>query len=558
MRNMLRGNYRNKGWQPLQLTVLASSLSLMMSFAGAQELPDAGTLLNTVKPPAPKIKPAPEIGVPPAPKPALKPAPDLTVKVSSFKITGNTVYSEKSLLALIANQVGKEFDFDGLSQIADKIAVYYRSNGYFLAQAYLPEQKIVGGVIEITVLEGRVGEVKLNMSKDARLRESKARAILEAIQPGTLVNEEGLERGLLLLNDTPGAVVKSTLQPGAKVGTVDTVVDFGDDGKRVSGSVAVDNWGSRFTGEARLGATLNVNNPSGYGDLFSIYALNSSSGEQPSTRLSYVVPISSSGTKLGVSFSALRYKIGGDFTSLDTKGWATDVSGYVLHPFVRTRNLNMFGMLGADKKRLLDIISTSRTERSITIYRAGISGDSRDDVLGGGLNTFSLALTGGKAADKSNATSNIFRKTNYDFQRAQLIRGNVSLLLAVSGQAVSEDLKLSTEKFTLGGPNSIRAYPVGEASGDDGIMSNVELRWSIPQTDFTLGGFVDSGAVRINHTDPHARNLSGYGVGFNWGKRGYQLRTSVAWHGKSSHQASVTDSSADRNPRLWMQFSKSF
>ncbi|TXT24417.1 MAG: hypothetical protein FD134_1558 [Gallionellaceae bacterium] len=345
----------------LTLTTLVSAALgvLIANPVYAQQRPDAGRVLDTVKEPRPVPKPAPEITVQPEAKPALKAQPGLKVKVAAFRISGNTVFSEAALLPLVSGQIGKELDFEELNQAANKVAVYYRSKGYFLAQAYLPAQQITDGKVEIAVLEGRVGEVKLNTKENARLRESRTKSILGAIQPGDLINERSLERGLLLLNDMPGVIVKSTLEPGTKVGTADVAVELGDDGKRVSGSVKADNWGSRFTGEYRVGADLNLNNPSGFGDMLSVSALTSNGNGSPMGRVSYVVPVGSWGTKLGASASKLDYTLGKDYTNLLAHGTATVGSVYALHPFVRTRNFNVVGIVGADRRRGFPAISAT-------------------------------------------------------------------------------------------------------------------------------------------------------------------------------------------------------
>lgn len=546
----------------------------------AQQRPDAGRVLDTVKEPRPAPKPAPEIAVQPEAKPALKAQPGLKVKVTAFRITGNTVFAEAALLPLISGQIGKELDFEELNQTANKIAVHYRSKGYFLAQAYLPTQQISDGVIEIAVLEGRVGEVKLNMKENARLREFRARGILGAIQPGDLINERSLERGLLLLNDTPGVIVKSTLEPGTKVGTADVAVELGDDGKRVSGSVKADNWGSRFTGEYRVGADLNINNPSGFGDLISVTGLTSSGNGSPMGRVSYVVPLGSWGTKLGASYSKLDYTLGKDFASTKTHGSAEVGSIYILHPFVRTRNFNVVGVLGANLKKLEDLVDTDlaypRNERDLRVVNAGISGDFSDNVFGGSLNTFSLTATSGnvdiKTANQKTLdqtaqgynTQGSFSKINYEYQRQQALPRNLSLFVSLGGQTASKNL-LSAEQFSLGGPNGVRAYPVGEGVGDEGVVVSAELRWNVPQTPYMLNGFVDFGHTQLHKTPtaadiaagPNYRNVLGYGLGMNVGKQNnYLLRTSIAWRSDRKDSAPVAD--RDRSPRAWVQLTKWF
>ena len=58
--------------------------------------------------------------------------------------------------------VGKELNFESLNDAATEVRAYYRSRGYFLAQAYLPEQTIRGGVVEIAIVEGRWGVIELD------------------------------------------------------------------------------------------------------------------------------------------------------------------------------------------------------------------------------------------------------------------------------------------------------------------------------------------------------------------------------------------------------------
>src|SRR5260221_2239499 len=122
----------------------------------AQVRPDAGSVLEQMKPPP--VAPAPGASVLPRveePKPALG-APGLKVTVTAFRITGNTIYPEDVLAATVQEFVGKEQNIDGLNDAATKVRAYYRERGYFLVQAYLPQQEIKGGVVEIAVIEARI------------------------------------------------------------------------------------------------------------------------------------------------------------------------------------------------------------------------------------------------------------------------------------------------------------------------------------------------------------------------------------------------------------------
>lgn len=119
--------------------------------------------------------------------------------------------------------------------------------------------------------------------------------------------------------------------------------------------------------------------------------------------------------------------------------------------------------------------------------------------------------------------------------------------------------------MSLGGPNGVRAYPVGEATADDGIVVSGELRY-IPAGMKLLGGdlnvstFVDYGLAKINH-DPlpsdgeNYRELAGYGVGLSAGRDGdFIVRSSIAWRLTHSEPQSDTE----RSPRVWIQAVKWF
>ena len=208
----------------------------------------------------------------PEPKPALG-APGLKLVVNGFRITGNTIYPENVLLEQVTEFVGKEQTIDGLNDAATKVRAYYRERGYFLVQAYLPQQEIKGGVVEIAVIEARIGKVAVNIKEGTRYSETIVRGIVEAhLAEGEIITETGLETPLLLLNDLPNASVTSEIKPSQTIGSADLVVNVSDPGPIISGSVDADNYGNRYTGQYRYGVTFNLNNPFALGDQISYRA----------------------------------------------------------------------------------------------------------------------------------------------------------------------------------------------------------------------------------------------------------------------------------------------
>ena len=130
------------------------------------------------------------------------------------------------------------------------------------------------------------------------------------------------------------------------------------------------------------------------------------------------------------------------------------------------------------------------------------------------------------------------------------------------------------ENFSLGGPQGVRAYPVGEATADMGHVIQNELRYIVPgfkflSGDLTMFGFFDYGWAQINRNpakDPttgvvtdsqNIRSFSGYGLGGSLGKEGnYLLRVMAAW--SHTYDEQPQSDPARRVPRVWMQGIKWF
>lgn len=138
------------------------------------------------------------------------------VLVRTLRVTGAQAYSEDMLLGITGFRSGSELTLTELRTMAARITDFYRQNGYFVAQAYLPAQDITNGELTIAVLEGHYGQVVLR--NQTNLLDGLAGSLLGGVQSGDVVTTEPLESSLLLLSDLPGVHVKSTLVPGAAPG----------------------------------------------------------------------------------------------------------------------------------------------------------------------------------------------------------------------------------------------------------------------------------------------------------------------------------------------------
>ena len=538
--------------------------SLMTLPATAATAPDAGQVQQGIDQ-APLQLPGKQrldINLPDTPAdPAAEAGPRL--QVNGFILDGNQALPSAELLTLLADLAGRELSVGQLQGAANRITRLYRERGYPLARAYLPAQEITDGMVKIAVLEGRYGQVQINDQTGLR---GSALAPLTALHSGDAVQGKPLERSLLLLQDTPGIEVKSTLRPGSSTGTTDLLVDV-QRAPLIDGAIDADNYGNRFTGEYRLGGTLNLNNPLGLGDRLTLRAMGSEE-DQRYGRVAYQLPLGPWATQFGVAYSDMDYQLGKDFEDLDAHGNARITSVFALQPLVRSRDFSLYGQLQFDDKRLKDDIDLfeQKSDKRARVAILSLTGNSRDMLLGGGVNSFALAWSQGslnldgataqRTDDLTAGTAGQFHKLNPSLVRLQRLSERFSLYTQLQGQWADGNLD-SSEKLYLGGAYGVRAYPQGEASGDQGWLANVELRYALSEA-WQLSTFVDHGQVRLNKDkwtdEENHRSLSGAGIGARWAAYGWQISTVAAWRlGNADAESDVA-----RTPRVWAQVARAF
>lgn len=554
-------------------------LCFYAGIALAQVPPDAGRIQQDFErgrvPPAPPRSPAEPLIEQPE-RPALRAPDTIRFLVKAFRITRSTAFSEDELLPLLKDFVGKELSLDDLQRAADVITRHYRDRGYFVARAYVPAQDIRDGIVEITVLEGRLDRVSVKPISKTRLREQVVESNLKnALGAGGLIREEDLERGLLLLNDLPGIDVRSVLEPGAEIGTTNLTAQLSE-GPLISGEVDVDNYGNKFSGSYRLGVTANLNDPSGYGDLMSLRVQAAEGAAY--VRIGYAIPVGSSGLRAGAAYSATTYELCCEFAALGAQGDAQTASLSALYPVRRSRDASFFVAARYDVRHFFDetIVSTTSDKKANVATLAG-SGDFRDSLGGGALSNYTVGVSFGRldldaylpyrALDEATArTQGDYTKAAYSLARLQRLGGRLSLYGALAGQFASKNLD-SSEKFMLGGPFGVRAYPTGEAVGDEGLLANLELRQDF-WPGLQLAAFLDYGQIRLHRDEwpgwqgantriSNRYSLSGYGLGLNWNTPGsLSVRASVAHRIGENPGRDVNDNDSDGRQdrtRFWLQ-----
>jgi hemolysin activation/secretion protein len=516
--------------------ILTFFIFLASSAGYAQVTPDAGRILNQEndRQKSKEIpKQIPKSLLEKSKKKDIKSSEEKTL-IKSFKFEGDIkAFPASDLQNLLLDLKGKALTFDQMQLAADRIKDFYNSKGFFLAQAIIPKQEIKDGVLIILINEGKLDSkepYKIN-KKDLRISEQRVKAYMDDALKNNFL-KESVERGLLNINDNPGVRAALTLEPGIDPGSTKMILDV-NEGSLVQGSVSVDNYGNRYTGDLRATAAVDFNNPSGIGDQIGISGTKAIEGDLELKKISYNFPIGTDGLRGGAFYSVVDFKVGKELTSSRFTGKAENANLNLKYPIYRSSAESLLTNFNYDKKYLYNATaSVAQSDKELDNYTLGFTYQKLDQFFGSGYTQANINFTHGdldlsKVADSlttdqgagGNKTNGSFNKQNIQLSRIQQLPEKFTLNFLADAQFASKNLDTS-EKMSLGGPTGVRAYPTGEASGDEGYKYSLDLRYNLGNMpffgDITPLIFYDYGRIKQFKNTAVANNeysLSGYGLG---------------------------------------------
>jgi hemolysin activation/secretion protein len=493
--------------------VFVSFLSLDTN-AATGVAPDAGRLLQEQRSAPVRPVQRESLKIEPYKPEAVEPG-GAKVKLEKITFYGNTAFNEAKLMAAAGKVVGNEYDLAGLQKIADRIAEYYRRHGYLFVRVVLPPQTIGTGRVKMEIIEGRYGE--LRTSGDAKLAAAAQKWLLP-LGEGNVIRQEELERSTLLLSDLPGVLTQPVMRPGLRVGTGDLDVAVKSQDK-YNFNVGVDNHGSRFTGYYRARGNLAINSPTMLGDQLLIGVVRSDS-DLTLGNTNYSRPLGTNGLRGQVGLAYTSYTLGKEFSG--RSGTALVASTGLTYQLVRSNLANLTVGTNLVRKSLSDGQGVDLTKKYTSSIPISLQFDIRDQLMGPAITFGSVSYTFGSLTDpiSRSATSTnkegLYKKFNVDVIRQQQLPRDVLISIRGSAQFTNQNLD-SSEDFMLGGPTGIRAYPTGEAAGDRGWLTQLELQRRYG--DYTPYMFYDYGKIDTNALLVNGSRLSKQRAGAGLGLR---------------------------------------
>ena len=444
--------------------------------------------------------------------------------ISNVRLDAQELKLNKEVLARILSQsVGVETTLSAFNQTVDKVTAYCRSNGYPASAAFLPAQESTDGTVTIKVIPGRYGEVRIE--NNSRLSERVIRGFLHGLKQGDIIRTAALETALYSISDISGAKAIGVLSPGKDFGTSDLTVRV-EDGKRSNTVLYAENYGSKNSGEYRFGVQESLYNLGGTGARMNLGAMVSNE-DLHNYYLNYETVVGHGGTKLGLGFSRMDYML--SIPRLDANGTAHTISLFGSRPIFHLDNRKLEWRFGYDYRNLEDNLGqfagAADSKKHSHSVHVGLEGYNRWQ---GTYLDYSTTLTAGTLGTDTDfarqqaenfKTDGGFTKLEASMTGVQALGHQTDVMLKLSGQTAFHNLD-SSEDFYLGGANGVRAYPQGEASGDEGVLGTLELRYHTKLPGLTLSTYFDAGTTRSLHRSIQGWNstttLKGWGIGVSY------------------------------------------
>lgn len=464
-------------------------------------------------------------------------------QIERIDLQGASLIQEGDRAALLDAFEGRCLGASGLNAMLKAVTQFYIDRGYVTTRAYLPQQDLADGTLEVLVVEGRLEG--LDTSAIASDREL---AMAFPGETGDVVDLRALEQLVDQLNRLPSRPAQLELLPGEQVGGSRVRLQ-GEPGKPWRVSFSRHNDGEPGTGEQQWGVGLEWDSPLGLADQLSLRAggdaVSDAFRHSSSQGLFYSLPYGWWTFTYGYNQSYYR-------TLNEASGFAFELDGEskshqlraerVLHRDTVGKTAASIGLSRLETRNyiensLLDISSQRLTELQFGFNhgrRIGTAFVNFDLGWQHGIGALDAQGENDPVPGEPESRYNKYTLTMSFLQPFQLWGENLSFDSLAYGQR-SEDVLFSPQRISVGGQASVRGFKEQSLSGDTGGYWRNQLRWRRPVGWMALRPFVqeyglayayDVGVIHGGAYNPEVRGrLSGHALEFSL--RGAHLAASM-------------------------------
>jgi len=421
-----------------------------------------------------------------------KPADTRCFPIKTIELKGADALSERERQRLLAPYINQCLGVPQLNELLKTITDAYLEKGLVTSRAYLPQQDLSSGHLQVLVVEGRLEGLK--GAEDSGLSEREL-AMSFPGKPGDLLNLRDIEQMVDQLNRLPSNSARMELTPGQNIGGSEVLVQNTPQ-KPWRAGLSRHNDGQKSTGEQQWGASLDWDSPLGLADQLALRGGHDAiSDHQKTSRnamLYYNLPFG--WWNLSYTYSESEYRALGQANGFNFKQSGDSQNHQVLLERVVHRDAVSKTSLntGLAYLRTNNFIEDSKLAESSNRISEAQFGINHGRRIGNAFVNLDLGMQQGIGALDAqgdhepgpglpDARYRKYTATLSYLQAFQVWGESFSFSSLMTGQR-SEDALFSPQRMSLGGLSSIRGYKDQTLAGDSGGYWRNDLRWSRPVT----------------------------------------------------------------------------
>jgi len=409
---------------------------------------------------------------------------------------------------LLKPYIGQCLGVAQLNELLKAITDYYLGKGRVTSRAYLPQQDLSSGHLQVLVVEGKLEALKSAEGSTVTEREL---AMAFPGKVGEALNLREIEQLVDQLNRLPSKQAQMELTPGSQVGGSDVVVKNTAQ-KPWRASLSRNNDGQKSTGEQQWGAGLEWDSPLGLGDQLMLRgghdAVSDHQKTSKNTLLYYNVPWgwwNFSYTYSDSDYRALGYTDTFKFKqSGDNENHQLRAERVIHRDDVSKTSVNV-GLAHLRTNNYINDAHLDTSSNRLSELQLGINHGRR---IGSAFVNLDLGMQSGiglldaQSQDERDSLGRRQPNSRYRkytatlsyLQPFSLWGESFSFSSLATGQR-SEDILFSPQRMSLGGSASVRGFKDQQLTGDSGGYWRNEVRWARPVTlDWMRPAFAEYGA----------------------------------------------------------------
>ncbi|AXA55110.1 ShlB/FhaC/HecB family hemolysin secretion/activation protein [Pseudomonas thivervalensis] len=420
------------------------------------------------------------------------PADSRCFPIKTIELKGADSLSAGEREQLLKPYIGQCLGVPQLNELLKVITDHYIEKGLVTSRAYLPQQDLSSGQLQVLVVEGRLEGLKGAETSQLSDREL---AMAFPGKAGDLVNLREIEQMVDQLNRLPSNQAKMELTPGQNVGGSEVRVT-NDPKKPWRAGLSRSNDGQRSTGEQQWGSSFEWDSPLGLADQLMLRgghdAMTDHQHTSNNAMLYYNLPWGWWNVSYTYSQSEYRSQIpanGFNFKQTgDSQNHQLRVERVIHRDALSKTSLNT-GLAYLRTNNFIEDSKLAVSSNRLSEAQFGINHGRRvgnafvnlDLGMQEGIGAFDAQDDNDPGPGQADARYRKYTATASYLQPFQVWGESFSFSSLMTGQR-SEDVLFSPQRMSLGGQSSIRGYKDQSLSGDSGGYWRNDLRWSRPVT----------------------------------------------------------------------------